>query len=220
LRAIIFANGKLHNPAKVLSQLREDDLVIAADGGAQHCRDLDIHPALVIGDMDSISPALLADLKNQETQILVYPEDKDQTDLELALTYALRHQVDDVIFYGVLGGRLDLSLANLMLLTRSEWEPLSLVVIDEPDTAYLMRNHDTISILGNPGDIVSLIPLSEDVTDVSTQGLRWQLNHVDLPQGNTLSVSNELVGTSAQVQIGKGKMLLIHRDILTESKEV
>lgn len=220
MRAVIFANGKLHNPTKVLSQLREDDLVIAADGGAQHCRDLNIRPALVIGDMDSISPALLDDLKNQGTQILIYPEDKDQTDLELALVYALRHQVDEVMFFGVLGGRLDLSLANLMLLTRNEWESLSLVVIDVPDTAYLMRNHDTISILGNPGDIVSLIPLSEAVTDVSTHGLRWQLNRVDLPQGNTLSVSNELVGTSAQVQIGEGKMLLVHRDILADSEEV
>ena len=219
LRAVIFANGKLNNSSKVLSQVREDDLIIAADGGAHHCLDLNLKPDIVIGDMDSISPTLLENLKNQETNIFVYPVDKDQTDLELALDYALRSGVKEVLFFGVLGGRLDLSLANLFLLSRDEWKSLTLVVIDEPDTAYLMRDGSIRSIFGNPGDTVSLIPLSETVTEVSTQGLRWQLNKVDLTQGNTLSVSNELIKTSAKVQIGKGKMLLIHRDTQTDDGE-
>jgi thiamine pyrophosphokinase len=110
------------------------------------------------------------------------------------------------------GGRLDQSLANILLLTRDEWQDLRLIISAEPDTAYLMRDQDEISLLGHPGDIVSLIPLSSLVEDVSTQGLRWSLDHADLNLGNTLSVSNEMLDTAAHVQVGAGILLLIHRD--------
>ncbi len=219
MRAVIFANGNLNTPNKIRSQIRADDLVIAADGGARHCRDLNLHPHLVIGDMDSISSAHLDDLRTQDTQLLIYPEDKNQTDLELALSYALEKGFNEVLLFGLLGGRLDLSLTNLLLLARDEWGAMSLIVKADPDTAYLMRDHDLIAIDGNPGDTISLIPLSESVTEVSTQGLRWLLDNVDLYLGNTLSVSNELLETSARVQIGKGKMLLVHRDMQAANGE-
>jgi len=210
LRAVIFANGNLNSPNKIRSQLRADDLVIAADGGARHCRELNLHPHLVIGDMDSISSTHLDDLRIQDTQLLIYPEDKDQTDLELALSYALEKGVNEVLLFGLLGGRLDLSLTNLLLLARDEWGEMSLIVKADPDTAYLMRDQDAISINGN---------VSECVTQVSTQGLRWQLDEVDLFQGNTLSVSNELLETSTRIQVGVGKMLLVHRDMLAAKDE-
>ncbi len=214
MRAVIFANGKFKKSATVRSNLRDHDLVIAADGGAQHCLDLGLKPNAVIGDMDSIPPKLINELKVQGTQIIVYPRDKDQTDLELALHYAVEQGVQEVLLFGLMGGRLDLSLANLMLLAKEDWNSLSLVVSDEPDTAYLMRDHSTISLDGRPGDIVSLIPLSNQVTNVSTSGLRWPLDNADLMMGNTISVSNEILETSARVKIGHGKMLLIHRDLL------
>jgi thiamine pyrophosphokinase len=80
-----------------------------------------------------------------------------------------------------------------------------------------MHGNDTVSIQGHPGDIVSLIPLSEVVADVTTLGLRWPLTQAKLLFGSTLSVSNELLKTTAEIQIGSGKLFLIHRD--THSKE-
>jgi thiamine pyrophosphokinase len=194
--------------------MRKDDLLIAADGGAQHCLDLGLRPATVIGDMDSIPPQLINDLKAQGAQLIVYPRDKDQTDLELALSYAVEQAVQEVLLFGLLGGRLDLSLANLTLLTRDDWQNVSLVVSNEPDTAYLMRDHDAVSLHGKLGDIVSLIPLTDQVTEVSTTGLRWPLESAVLALGNTISVSNEMLSESARIRIGAGKLLLVHRDIL------
>jgi len=219
LRAVIFANGNFKKSSIPLQSFREDDLLIAADGGAQHLQELGLRPATVIGDMDSISPTLLNDLKTQGTQSIVYPRDKDQTDLELALTYAVQSGVQEVLLFGVLGGRLDQSLANLMLLTRDDWKDLSLVISNAPDIAYVMRDHGTISLQGNPGDIVSLIPLSALVTDVSTHGLRWPLKNAELTLGNTISVSNEILEKSARIEIGIGKLLLVHRDILAAEDE-
>jgi thiamine pyrophosphokinase len=214
LRAVIFANGTFKKSSAIRASLHEDDLLIAADGGAQHCLDLGLRPATVIGDMDSIPPQLVNDLKARGTQLIVYPRDKDQTDLELALSYAVEQGVKEVLLFGLLGGRLDLSLGNLMLLARDDWQDISLVVSDEPDTAYLMRDHESISLRGHPWDIVSLIPLSDQVTDVSSIGLRWPLENAVLALGNTISVSNEMLGESARIRIGVGKLLLVHRDIL------
>lgn len=149
--------------------------------------------------------------------MIEYSPDKDQTDLELALTYAVQQGALEILLLGLLGGRLDQSMANILLLTRNEWKDLNLIVSDEPDIAYLMHDNDTVSIQGHPGDIVSLIPLSEVVTDVTTHGLRWQLDQAKLILGSTLSVSNELLETNAKIQIGSGKLFLIHRD--THMKE-
>jgi thiamine pyrophosphokinase len=77
----------------------------------------------------------------------------------------------------------------------------------------MMRDQNIISLQGNPGDIVSLIPLSAIVTKVSTNGLRWPLKNAELIIGNTISVSNEMIKNSASVEIGKGKLLLVHRDV-------
>jgi len=211
MRAVIFANGTFNNSANILSELGEDDLLIAADGGALHCLAAGLWPGTMIGDLDSISPSQVQDLISHGTQILEYPRDKDQTDLELALSYAVQQGVKEIIFLGLLGGRLDQSLANLLLLTRDEWNDLHFVISDQPDSAYLIRDNQKFTLEGNPGDIVSLIPITGTVSDVTTHGLRWQLDSAEFRRGNTLSVSNEMVEKFATIQIGSGKMYLIHR---------
>ena len=213
MRAVIFANGFITRPTTISAQLEEDDLIIAADGGAHHCQELSIIPDILIGDMDSVQPQLITYLKSLGTQLIVYPRDKDQIDLELALNYAVEQGAREVLLFGLLGGRLDLSLANLMLLAKDELQNMSLVVSDGPDTAYIMHDHDSISLHGNPGDIVSLIPLTDHVTGVSTRGLRWPLQNANLALGNTISVSNEILENSAHIKIGTGKLLLVHRII-------
>jgi thiamine pyrophosphokinase len=212
LRAVIIANGAFNKTDSILSALKEEDLIIAADGGAHHCVAAGLWPNVVVGDMDSITTSLIKELREHETQLILYPQNKDQTDLELALSLAAKKGYREVLLLGMFGGRLDQSLANILLLTRDEWQDLRLIISAEPDTAYLMRDQDEISLLGHPGDIVSLIPLSSLVEDVSTQGLRWSLDHADLNLGNTLSVSNEMLDTAAHVQVGAGILLLIHRD--------
>lgn len=219
MRAFIFANGNFEGSDTILTEIRDDDLIISADGGAQHCIRIGLIPNVVIGDMDSIAPSLVEDLKSQNVQFITYPRDKNETDLELALSYAVQKGVDQILFQGLLGGRLDQSLANLLLLTRDEWKHVDLVVSQGPDIAYLMRDEKKISLRGKPGDLVSLIPVSETVTGVTAQGLRWKLENVDLVIGNTLSVSNEMIGSSAWVKIGSGKLYLIHRNVQSVESE-
>ena len=212
MRTVIFANGSFHEPTRISTDFNAEDIVIAADGGANICMQLGIIPDILIGDMDSVQPELIDELHAKGTQLIVYPRDKDQIDLELALKYALEQGAHDVLLFGLLGGRLDLSLANLMLLARDDWKEMALVAADGSDTAYIMHGPDDKIIHGDPEDIVSLIPLTEQVSGVSSSGLRWPLLDANLELGSTLSISNELLEQSAEVKIGIGKLLLVHRD--------
>jgi len=219
LRAVIFANGILVDPDRVNSLLQPNDYIIAADGGAQHCQEIGLRPDIVIGDMDSISPELKTEYQAGRTEFIIHPKDKDQTDLDLALSLAKQKEINEVLLFGILGGRLDLSLANLLLLARDEWHNMSLVVVNGPDQAFLLRSNCSNSINGKPGDIVSLIPLTEQVEGVSTRGLRWQLEDAVLQLGNTRSLSNEMENGLAQVTIKQGKLLMVHRSIQIDGPE-
>lgn len=211
MRAVIFANGAFSSPEQARDAIRLDDILIAADGGAVHCRTLGFWPSVVIGDLDSLPDSDRDALNTHGIQIIAYPRDKDQTDLELALNYAVQNGADEIVLFGLIGGRLDHTLANLLLLSREEWGTARLMVIDGPDTVYLLRNGDRIIIRGKRGDIISLVPLSPEVTGVTTHGLRWPLKRASLQFGSTLSLSNELADATAQVHIETGKLLLIHR---------
>ena len=84
MRVIIFANGGFTEPP----ELYPDDLIIAADGGARHCRSLGLTPHLVVGDFDSLDATELAELQAAGSQVVRYARNKDFTDLELALQHA------------------------------------------------------------------------------------------------------------------------------------
>ncbi|HJW90645.1 MAG TPA: thiamine diphosphokinase [Anaerolineales bacterium] len=213
MRAIIFANGIITSSPEAYSAVNPGDFLIAANGGAQNCLALGFTPEIVIGDLDSLTAEQKNTLESQGTQFLVYPRAKDQTDLELALGIAVSRGVEQVILLGLLGGRLDQTLANLLLVSRSEWLSADLVIIDGPDTAHFLHGPDQITLEALSGDIVSLVPLSEVVTGVTTQGLRWPLAAAQLLFGSTLGVSNEIVAAQAQVEILTGKLFVIHRKI-------
>ena len=211
-RAVILANGPVDKTTDISSLLHADDILIAADGGASRFQSAGIQPHVVVGDMDSIDPALLEKLKSKGIELIGYPKDKDQTDLELAIHFAVGRGMTEILLLGLVGGRLDQTLANLLMLTRPEWGGIRLIVKDGMDTAYPMRDGDEFVLEGSPGDIVSLIPLSEFVSGLTTQGLRWPLHDKLVEFGTTLTVSNEMISEKARVTIRAGNLLLMHRE--------
>ena len=213
MRSIIFANGDFNPPTNnlALAALAAGDLFIAADGGAHHARELRKTLDVVIGDLDSITERLRDALAEQGTEFIVHPRDKDETDLELALKYAIEQGSEDILLLGLMGGRLDQTLANLLLLTRKEWSQVRLLAADGPDIAVLLKRKDSYKFIVDPGDTISLIPLSGEVTGVSTRGLKWVLEDATLKFGSTLGVSNEATGEFAWIEIRSGQLLVVHR---------
>src|SRR5512145_700860 len=111
-RCIILANGELPDLLAARSLLRPGDIILAADGGMRHAAALGVRPAAIIGDLDSAAPDWKARAE-AGTDIVLYPKDKDETDLELALAYAIEQGHQEIVIVGALGGRLDQTLGNL-----------------------------------------------------------------------------------------------------------
>lgn len=210
MRAIIFANGTLIDNQAIHATIAPADLLIAANGGAHHCLAMGLTPAFVVGDFDSLSPDQKDLLQARGSHFVVHPRLKDQTDLELALDHAISLGAKEIYLVGLMGGRLDQTIANLLLITRSNWDNAQLTLINGFDVGYLMRSGDDLEIIGQVGDVVSLIPLSTVVDGIITNGLRWSLEKASLELGTTLGVSNEMSNKTANIRIDQGKLLVVH----------
>ncbi len=180
--------------------------VVAADRGAETALACGYPPDLLIGDMDSIEPALLAELRSRPMEVNVLPRDKDATDGQLALEGALAIGPERLVLAGYLGGpRLDQELANVLLLTTL---PVPAVLLDPHNEAVLLRGGERMQWAAEPGELVSLLPLSTNARGISTRGLRWSLEGAELPLGTTRGVSNEPVASEVSVSAEEGLVLV------------
>ena len=85
MRAVVFVNGDIADYAALARWLRNDDYLVAADGGARHMEVLGLSPDVIVGDLDSIDSALLSRLQEEGADVEQHPAAKDATDLELAI---------------------------------------------------------------------------------------------------------------------------------------
>lgn len=209
MNVLIFANGVISDPTWVTPHLETAAVVIAADGGTRHLMALGWPPDVVIGDMDSLSVEAEAMIRAAGAETLHYPRSKDETDLELALLYAIdRFPGHDILVLGAMGGRLDQTLANILLLAHPALDGRCVRLIEGRETAWLVDHETTID--GAPGDVVSLIPLDGPVHVAETGGLRWPLRDEHLEFGPARGVSNEMTADSAYVRLNSGRLLCIH----------
>jgi len=208
MRALIFINGTIDDYGQLARWLRADDYLIAADGGARHCAALGILPAVLVGDLDSIGPELLAEYEQAGVEIERHPPRKDETDLELAVRRAVADGATEILLLGALGGRLDQTLANLLLPARTEW-PVPISLADGQQMAQILRGGGTIILAGAPGNTVSVVPLSAEVTGITYAGLEYPLVNATLRLGSTQGVSNRMAGESATVRIASGILLVV-----------
>ncbi len=209
MRAVIFANGKLDDLEAARSALQPGDLVIAADGGALHCRRLGFTPSVVIGDFDSLTEDDLQVLELAGARLLRYPERKDFTDLELALRYAAGEGADEIVVLGGLGARWDQTLANLLLPAAAGLATVRIRLLDGPQEIMLIRSGETLALPGDPGDIVSLLPLGGEAAGVVTAGLEYPLHAETLSFGTSRGVSNVISAPRASVSLGQGLLLCV-----------
>ena len=203
MRAVIFANGSLNLPVA----LSPGDFIIAADGGAQHCLALGLIPAVVIGDLDSLTPADLEALKAKGAEIVQFPARKDFTDLELAIKHARSSGAEEILILGALGKRWDQTLANVML--PAAFSDLNIRLVDGNQEFFYLRTGETITVTGSPGDTLSLVPVGGEAQGITTDKLEYPLQGENLPLGSTRGVSNVLLAEAAQISLREGFLLCV-----------
>ena len=196
-------------PEELQSLCAGADILICADGGGDAALLAGLTPDLVLGDMDSLSSAGRLRLAEAGVRFIEHPPDKDKTDTELALDYALQYRPARITITGVLGGkRLDHTLGNLLLLTLPMLHGVDVRMVDASTDAFAVWSYGALR--GSVGDYVSLLPVTERVEGVRTEGLRYPLYDEPLLRGYTRGVSNELLAESATVRVAAGCLLVVH----------
>ncbi|MCB9423348.1 MAG: thiamine diphosphokinase [Ardenticatenaceae bacterium] len=208
MAVLVFANGIIEDVAWIRPYLSHTAAIIAADGGTRHLRALGQPPDVIVGDMDSLPEGIRPWLEAAATEFVEHPPAKDETDLELALLLAASRYDDEIFLFGALGGRLDQTLANIILLAYPPLDQRRIVLVTEREKAWLVT--DSTEIYGAAGDTVSLIPLGGNVQIEATTGLQWPLVDETLAFGPARGVSNVMAGDVAEVVVGNGRLLCIH----------
>lgn len=208
MNCLIVGNGNIAEP-EWLSRLAKSfqaDCVIAADGGYDHLLKAGIDADILIGDLDSIEN--LPERENLE--IIVFPKDKDFTDLELAISHALKIKADTILLTGVTGTRLDHSLANIFLLRKLSDSKTKIEIADEHHRIFIIKRQRTFT--NCKGSLLSLLPLDPVVEGVCLQGFQYPLHNAVLEMGATIGISNLMVSDDCEITIKSGLLLGIMAD--------
>jgi thiamine pyrophosphokinase len=208
-KIIIVSGGCSVDPVFFSGQIRKMGkcLIICCDGGARHMLNTGTKPDVIIGDMDSINFAQLAEYSREKIKIITYPANKDFTDTELALDYALGLKPQKISILCALGGRIDHTLANLFLLCRAQEKGIETFLIDEYCEAFLLSKET--SFANEKGKTVSLLALTPKVTGITLSGFAYPLEKGTLKMGDSRGISNVIRDTRAGIKIEKGKLLVI-----------
>jgi thiamine pyrophosphokinase len=216
MRIVIIANGDPPTSDEVARWLDESAILICADGGACTALAFGLKPAHVIGDFDSLSEADLRALEASGTQFHRHSPRKDETDLELALLLAADLLADDpqpeIVVLGAIGSRLDHGLANMMLLAMPALKRVKVRLVHGQEHVFLLDARDgpvEITLHGQAGDRVSLLPFGGDAHGIRTSGLEYPLRDESLWFGPARGVSNVLLGPQATIALRSGMLLCI-----------
>ena len=210
-KAVVVANGQTAEADR--RHLDGAAVIVAADGGALTLARWGVLPHVLVGDLDSVDAGTVARLAAAGVALERHPTAKDETDLEVALERALAGDPTEIVILGAFGGeRLDLTIANALLLADPRYRGRGLRAVLGATTARVVHGGERLALAGHPGQAVSLLPLGT-VHGVTTEGLRFPLRDEVLPLGRARGVSNVVETAPAAVRCEQGVLLVIERSL-------
>ncbi len=216
-KTLIFSGGR-YDDSFVCDYLKNQsfDTVVCADSGLDAAFRYDVTVNYFMGDFDSVSPFVLKKYQNicgkaNQPQWIQYPKEKDATDTQLVLEWVVERKPSEIVILGATGGRMDHFLANLNLLMIPLKEQIPTYMIDSNNKIYLTDGSVIIEAKEQYGRYISLQPLSQEVTGVTLEGMKYPLNDYTMKIGTSLGVSNEIAAdaTKALIRVRDGVLIVI-----------
>ncbi|MCM2533458.1 thiamine diphosphokinase [Neobacillus pocheonensis] len=189
----------------------ENVIWVGVDRGVFHLLQRNIKPLIAFGDFDSVTPEELSVIESQVKEMNRFKPEKDETDTELALDWALKQNPKSIQLFGGTGGRLDHLFANVQLLV----DPL---IKGNFTNIYLIDRHNHLTIKG-PGHYtiekkkaekyISFVPVTLNITNLTLVGFKFPLTNRHISLGSTLCISNELIDDYGTFSFSEGILIMI-----------
>lgn len=201
-RCVIVGGADIGQAERISAALRPDDYMIYCDCGLRHLPRLGRAADLIVGDFDSHPNP------HAQTETIVLPHEKDDTDSYFAAKEALRRGFRDFLLLGVVGARLDHTLGNLALLLMLDRAGASAKILDDYSEMEIVSEH--CAKVPDSFPYFSLLNLGGTARHVTVTGAKFPLADAEIPCDSSLGVSNEpLPGQTAEIRVGEGWLLLI-----------
>lgn len=207
MKGIIICSGSITDYSFYKNYFYGVDLIIGVDGGAKHTRELGVVPNVLLGDFDSINKSDLEYCKRIGVEIISFPREKDNTDSDIAIDFAIERGCEEILILGGLGSRFDHSLSNVFLLKKLQDKGINATLVNENNEITIINNEKVFQ--KGCYEKITLISLTDTVEGINTEGLYYELKDATLNFGSSLGISNEFLNDSAKISIKNGILLVI-----------
>ena len=190
---------------------QENSIWVGVDKGVSVLISKGIIPTIGFGDFDSVNLDEWKKIEEKVTGIKKFLPEKDETDMELALLWALEQGADEIRIFGGTGGRLDHMFANVQLIIKP--------ILQEKQTRIMIIDRNNILFAKAPGEYhinllpdfkyVFFVPITAMVKNLSLKGFKYPLTDCHITLGSTLCISNELINESGTFSFDEGILMVI-----------
>jgi len=202
-KAYLFTNSLCNSSIKTL--INDNDYIIGVDGGINTLDQINLQPHVIIGDFDSV------DLDNRFLSLnikkIVHEPEKDFTDTELAINYALEQKFSPLIIVNNMQDRIDHVLGVIASLRHLQRIGVEAMILGDKQLFMILKRSNKFNLPIKT--TVSLIPLTNKVTGISTQGLYYPLSNEELTCDRARGVSNEVSEKIVEINLREGQLLFV-----------
>ncbi|MBP2240086.1 thiamine pyrophosphokinase [Cytobacillus eiseniae] len=207
----ILAGGPSEFIPSLEAYQNDKDVWIGVDKGVYTLLSNNIQPTMAFGDFDSVTKKEMQLIEEKVEELKRFHPEKDETDLELALDWALKQLPETIRIFGATGGRIDHFLANIQLLIKPMQNDqfVHVEIIDQKNLVYLRSPGSYTVQKKSHYKYISFLPISMEVSGITLEGFKYPLTNRNLPIGSTLCISNELIIDNGHFSFLKGILLVV-----------
>ena len=201
-RCVIIGGAGIERYDIVRARLRDDDYFVFCDSGLRHAEGLGASPDLIVGDFDS------HENPHMDVETIVLPREKDDTDTFFAAKEMLSHGFEEFLLVGVIGARLDHTLANLSILLMLDTAGKNAKAVDDYSEMEIVSSGP--AFIEDTYSFFSLMNITGEAEGVTIENAKYPLENAAIECDYQYAVSNEVLpGKVARVSVAKGRLLLI-----------
>ena len=200
-RCVIVGGAPIDNYDRIKSHFKADDFFIYCDSGLKHEDEFNRKADLIIGDFDSF------DRPSRDTEMIVLPRVKDDTDTSFAVKEALKRGFKDFLLVGASGARFDHSFVNISLLLYLKEKGCKAILADDYSVMEMINDRAEVE---DKWPFFSLLSIGGPAKEVNISGSKFPLKNGVITPEDQYATSNEVTpGETAKISISSGTLLLI-----------